>query len=102
MLAQPSLNIGEDGKQTFEASMMTADNLQASNQLWPYRDVHRLLSMLMQRNAVPDSTVSIKTDITQPVGELRCAKCMHAGRSRWHNAPSRAASHIACLGLARD
>jgi hypothetical protein len=50
-LLSRSLNVGEDGKQTFEASMMTADNRQAFDQLWPYRDVHRLLSMLMQRGS---------------------------------------------------
>jgi hypothetical protein len=50
-LLSRSLNIGEDGKQTFEASMMTADSRQAFDQLWRYRDVHRLLSMLMQRGS---------------------------------------------------
>lgn len=40
----------------------------------------------MLMHTAPDITVSIRTDITQPVGELRCAKCMHAG---WHIAPAR-------------
>lgn len=63
-----SLVVGEDGKQTFEASMMTAEepSTTSAGTCVDYCPC--------SRNTVPDSTVSIIADIThQPVGELCCA-----------------------------
>ena len=76
-----SLNVDEDEEQTFEASMMTAEEHLTALAL-----PGRASITVHARAAQLPSTVSIKADITQPVGELRCAKCVHIG---WPIAPAR-------------
>ena len=63
-----SLTVGEDETQTFEASMMTADELSTSSV-----GTCMLITVHARTILFPAALSAKKANITQRVGELRCA-----------------------------